>query len=93
MICCTIYLTIPVSHNCSSKMILWRYWAVILFLVDAMRANPIVTRPVVATEFIILHNNDMHGRFEQTNVNSETCPPEDVKNEKCFGGFARVAYE
>lgn len=74
-------------------MISWAHWALILFLVDAIRANPVVTKPAVATEFIILHNNDMHARFEQTNANSATCPPEDVNNDKCFGGFARVAYE
>ncbi|XP_022226966.2 protein 5NUC [Drosophila obscura] len=47
----------------------------------------------VATELIILHNNDMHARFEQTNVNSGTCSQEDANTDKCYGGFARVAYE
>ncbi|XP_034103963.1 protein 5NUC-like [Drosophila albomicans] len=55
-------------------------------------ANPIPANAVVATEFIILHNNDMHARFEQTNVIGEKCSLEDTKNDKCFGGFARVAY-
>lgn len=81
------------SLNYSMKMIMWTHFAFILLLVDTIIANPIAIRPEVATEFIILHNNDMHGRFEQTNANSETCPPEDVNNNKCFGGFARVAYE
>lgn len=44
-------------------------------------------------EFIILHNNDMHARFEQTSVSGGKCS-EDMKNSnKCYGGFARVAYE
>ncbi|KAH8316327.1 hypothetical protein KR067_005184, partial [Drosophila pandora] len=42
-------------------------------------------------EFIILHNNDMHARFEQTNMKSGTCSKDDAKKNKCCGGFARVA--
>lgn len=74
-------------------MITWTLFAIILFLTDTIIASPIAINSEVATEFIILHNNDMHGRFEQTRENSEACPPEDVINDKCFGGFARVAYE
>lgn len=44
-------------------------------------------------DLIILHNNDMHARFEQTSANSNTCSKEDITNNKCYGGFARVAYE
>ncbi|XP_070135259.1 protein 5NUC-like isoform X3 [Drosophila bipectinata] len=44
-------------------------------------------------EFIILHTNDMHARFEQTNFRSGTCSKEDAKKNKCCGGFARVAYQ
>lgn len=42
-------------------------------------------------ELIILHNNDMHARFEQTNVASGRCKEEDAQNDRCYGGFARVA--
>ncbi|XP_043070522.1 protein 5NUC isoform X2 [Drosophila grimshawi] len=78
----------------SSKMIAkWRILGIVLLLGNSIAANPIAVKPVVATEFIILHNNDMHARFEQTNANSEKCPPEDVSKDKCFGGFARVAHE
>ncbi|XP_023172544.2 protein 5NUC-like [Drosophila hydei] len=71
----------------------WKLLAIILLLAKQLTASPLEAKPVVSTEFIILHNNDMHSRFEQTNVNSESCPPEDVKNNKCYGGFARVAHE
>ncbi|XP_043070535.1 protein 5NUC-like [Drosophila grimshawi] len=71
----------------------WRILGIVLLLGNSIAANPIAVKPVVATEFIILHNNDMHARFEQTNANSEKCPPEDVSKDKCFGGFARVAHE
>uniref|UniRef100_A0A6P4E6L4 5'-nucleotidase n=1 Tax=Drosophila rhopaloa TaxID=1041015 RepID=A0A6P4E6L4_DRORH len=64
-----------------------------ILLVHLVHANPTPTHPKVATEFIILHNNDMHARFEQTSVNSGTCSPEDANSNKCYGGFARVAYE
>lgn len=44
-------------------------------------------------ELIILHTNDMHSRFEQTNKFSAKCTPEDAKNGHCYGGFARVAHK
>ncbi|XP_037947379.1 protein 5NUC-like [Teleopsis dalmanni] len=60
-------------------------------LVTEIFANPLKSAP--ATEFIILHNNDMHARFEQTGRDSGKCSPEDANTNKCYGGFARVAYE
>ncbi|XP_026841210.1 protein 5NUC [Drosophila persimilis] len=63
-------------------------------LAPTARSNPIDPKNAdVATEIIILHNNDMHARFEQTNVNSGTCSQEDANTDQCYGGFARVAYE
>ena len=44
-------------------------------------------------QMIILHNNDMHARFEQTGVLSDKCTKTDADNKKCYGGFARVAHE
>lgn len=44
-------------------------------------------------KLIILHNNDMHARFEQTGVLSDKCSKDDADNNKCYGGFARVAHE
>jgi 2',3'-cyclic-nucleotide 2'-phosphodiesterase (5'-nucleotidase family) len=44
-------------------------------------------------KMIILHNNDMHARFEQTGVLSNKCTKKDADNNKCYGGFARVAHE
>lgn len=43
-------------------------------------------------EMVILHTNDMHARFEETEKNSGTCKLKN-KNKKCVGGFARVAHE
>ncbi|ALC41076.1 veil, partial [Drosophila busckii] len=59
-------------------------------------ANPIDAphaADAVATELIVLHNNDMHARFEQTNARSGQCTADDAKADKCYGGFARVAHE
>lgn len=44
-------------------------------------------------KMIILHNNDMHARFEQTGVLSDKCTKADADLKKCYGGFARVAHE
>lgn len=49
------------------------------------------SRDKKAFELIILHNNDMHGRFEQTDKFSGTCNPDDARANNCFGGFARVS--
>ncbi|CAH0720389.1 unnamed protein product, partial [Brenthis ino] len=43
-------------------------------------------------ELLILHNNDMHARFEQTSQLSGACTIEDREAGKCYGGFPRVAY-
>ncbi|SPP75342.1 protein 5NUC [Drosophila guanche] len=72
----------------------WVYGILVtILLAHHSQGNPIERKSNVATEFIILHNNDMHARFEQTNVNSGTCSQEDANTDKCYGGFARVAYE
>ncbi|XP_055386813.1 protein 5NUC-like [Condylostylus longicornis] len=44
-------------------------------------------------KFIILHNNDMHARFEQVSKYATRCSPEDANSNECYGGFARVAHE
>lgn len=42
-------------------------------------------------ELTILHNNDMHGRFEETDEYTNQCKDIDKVQNKCFGGFARTA--
>lgn len=56
------------------------------------RANPIENSINQVTEFTILHNNDIHARFEQTNKYGAVCTQEDANMNKCFGGVARVAH-
>lgn len=43
-------------------------------------------------QFVVLHTNDMHGRFEETERNSGTCK-ESNRGKTCVGGFARLSYE
>lgn len=52
--------------------------------------TPNITKPTM--DIIILHNNDMHARFEQTDALSKVCKEQDVLMSKCYGGFARVAH-
>ncbi|XP_055316674.1 protein 5NUC-like [Sitodiplosis mosellana] len=45
-----------------------------------------------ALDLVILHNNDMHARFEQTDKFSAKCHPDEIIDNKCYGGFARVSH-
>ncbi|ESP03128.1 hypothetical protein LOTGIDRAFT_82528, partial [Lottia gigantea] len=38
----------------------------------------------------ILHTNDVHARFEQTNKYSSACSEQNQLAEKCYGGYARL---
>lgn len=38
----------------------------------------------------ILHTNDIHSRFEETDKYSGSCSPEFSSQRKCFGGYARL---
>lgn len=42
-------------------------------------------------DLLILHTNDMHAHFEQTDDSFGECSPEEAAKNKCFGGFARVS--
>ncbi|XP_063706001.1 protein 5NUC-like [Culicoides brevitarsis] len=63
-----------------------------LFVISGINAATITANKNQETfEFLLLHNNDMHGRFEETDEYTNDCPKEDKKANKCYGGFARVA--
>ena len=66
-----------------------------LTLVSLLMAAAVNSAPKKDESFklIILHNNDMHARFEQTGVLSNKCTKDDADKNKCYGGFARVAHE
>lgn len=43
-------------------------------------------------EIILLHNNDMHARFDPTDKYSAMLKTDDVDPAKSYGGFARTAH-
>lgn len=67
---------------------------VIIASMDIARAVPLEKRStkISALDLVILHNNDMHARFEQTDKFSAKCHPDEIIANKCYGGFARVSY-
>lgn len=68
--------------------------AVIALSVDIVRTVPFqqTGAPKSSLDLIILHNNDMHARFEQTDAFSSNCSPDEMLANKCYGGFARVSH-
>uniref|UniRef100_A0AAG5CU06 Apyrase n=1 Tax=Anopheles atroparvus TaxID=41427 RepID=A0AAG5CU06_ANOAO len=66
----------------------------LLLLTVLVTAGHILAAPKASgLELIVLHNNDMHARFEQTGAYSNDCQPSDVASNRCYGGFARVAHK
>ncbi|CAH0400813.1 unnamed protein product [Chilo suppressalis] len=63
-------------------------------VVVALSSSSLVQSPTSKDTFelLILHNNDMHARFEQTSQLSGTCTTVDRDAGKCYGGFPRVAH-
>lgn len=47
-------------------------------------------QPADDFQLTILHLNDFHARFEETNVYSGRCTARDRERNGCFGGFARL---
>lgn len=45
---------------------------------------------ITALNLTLLHTNDVHARYEQTNVFSGMCSDNDAQAGKCYGGFARL---
>lgn len=71
-----------------------RYLAILLMQLMLLIPNTVYSMPAsdtAALEFIILHNNDMHSRFEQTSKYSTACHPDEAVGNRCYGGFARVS--
>lgn len=44
-----------------------------------------------ALDLILLHNNDLHGRFDESTIDGPDCRPEQALANKCYGGFPRIA--
>ncbi|XP_062541985.1 apyrase-like [Armigeres subalbatus] len=73
----------PMEQFIIEKMIsTWWSWMVLLALVFVIRAEDDLY------ELSIIHVNDIHARFEETNGYGPTCNPED--GDICMGGYART---
>lgn len=64
------------------KLLCWLIWPSIVY-------GGLLQR---SFDLTVLHNNDMHGRFDQTDVNTLICTKDLIEKNQCFGGFARTAY-
>jgi len=66
---------------------------------DVIRVQPFISAlllsfvlyEVQGFTLTLLHTNDNHGRFEETDSYGFVCYPRDAKAGKCFGGVARRA--
>lgn len=67
--------------------------AIVAVSMDIAKTVPVdKSTKASALDLVILHNNDMHARFEQTDKFSAKCHPDEIIENKCYGGFARVSY-
>lgn len=41
-------------------------------------------------DLLVVHANDMHARYEQTDVHGTPCNDEQAESEQCYGGFPRL---
>lgn len=79
--------------SCPKLSYLIHVAAVLCFLISWNCVQPARQYPENEIEFdlILLHNNDMHSRFDETNAVSAKCEKNDRIEGKCYGGFARVS--
>lgn len=45
---------------------------------------------VAAFDLTIIHTNDCHARYEQTNKYTGACSEEQASQQECYGGYARL---
>lgn len=70
-----------------------RNFVILCFFVSEAFPAPQIVPPNENFKLIVLHNNDLHARFEQTGLMSEKCDKVDAEENKCFGGCARIAHK
>ena len=73
--------TIVAEHQYCFRFNRHNMWLCVLLLV-ATTAN--------GFQLTVLHMNDFHVRFEQTNTVSGACNEKDSKDGKCYGGSCQV---
>uniref|UniRef100_A0A1B0CVT4 5'-nucleotidase n=2 Tax=Lutzomyia longipalpis TaxID=7200 RepID=A0A1B0CVT4_LUTLO len=73
------------------KMLFFLNFFVLVFSTELALLTASAAAEDGSYEIIILHINDMHARFDQTNAGSNKCQEKDKIASKCYGGFARVS--
>lgn len=73
--------TIKVTLHLSSEM--WN--CLVIFIVSTCVRDVFAVRKLQ-----IVHTNDMHARYLEVDENTVTCTPAQAKENKCYGGFARI---
>merc|ERR1711892_1373208 len=71
----------------TKKMILLPF--LLSLFVDSSKAFPAI-QDESSFNLTIIHINDIHAHFEQTNVDTTRCRPENEKADECYGGVPRV---
>ena len=74
----------------SYKMLIFSFIALILCLVPRTTARSVGESPSAVLNMTVVHINDIHAHFEETNVMTGRCRAEDAEGEGCYGGMARV---
>ena len=74
----------------SYKMLIFSFIVSLHCLVPWTAARSVGESPAAVLNMTVVHINDIHAHFEETNVMTGRCRAEDVKGEGCYGGMARV---
>lgn len=64
---------------------------VLVFVVNVNLGTVTADNGESALDLILLHNNDLHGRFVESTIDRSDCRPEESLANKCYGGFARIS--
>ena len=65
------------------------FFTLILFLAPAALARSIIDSGKV-TNLTVIHINDIHAHFEETNIHTGRCRQQDADSGDCYGGMARI---
>lgn len=63
-----------------------------LILVATLCAGAATPDDDGTVDLTILHTNDMHSRFAETDSSSNECSDADARANRCFGGFPRLVH-
>ncbi|XP_025207403.1 protein 5NUC-like, partial [Melanaphis sacchari] len=69
-------------------------WPIVASMCLAAATVAVVAAVAVDTsglDLVLIHTNDMHSRFDETDLYCNECREDDASLGQCYGGFARVA--